>query len=286
MSEGPGAGDPDHEDGATAPAEPGVAPPTDAPPDEPAPPPGVERPIFVVAAPQPDPVAPAEGPLFIVPAAQPALDEPAPTIEPPQPPPPPQPAEPAVPLERPPDEPAPAEPGQPATAPTWSPSTPPQDTGEAPERPRRRWRPGCFTILLVLLAALIGGGIYAYQSRLVTPRLVLDAVGLGAAEVEFLNLRDDTLRADLAPASVADAVPAGLRLAPYEVRTYRAVRPTRLAITLVGEDGMSLGTCTLDLRSRDRYQLVALPTAALVRHVGQAPGSGRNLLFAESGFCR
>ena len=115
---------------------------------------------------------------------------------------------------------------------------------------------------------------------------MLDAAGFGAASVEFLNLRDDAIRADLAPASQADAVPAALRLAPYELRTHRAVRPTRLAITIVTEDGSILGTCTLDLRPGDRYQLVALPDVALVRDLGQAPGSGRDLLLGESGACR
>ena len=264
VSEGPRAGDPDHDDGETPPAEPGAAAPTDAPPDAPP----------DTSAPQPAPDEPDEGPLFIVPAAQPAVGEP------------PLPIEPAAPAAIPPAEPAPVEPGPTTWAPAWSRPAEPEATWEEPVPRRRRWRPGCFTILLVLVLGLVGGGIYAYQTRLITPRLVLDAVGFGAAEVEFLNLRDDTIRADLAPASQADAVPATLRLAPYELRTYRAVRPTRLAITLLGEDGASLGTCTLDLRSGDRFQLVALPDAALVRPVGVTPASGRDLLLAESGSCR
>ena len=151
---------------------------------------------------------------------------------------------------------------------------------------RRRWRPGCFSILLVLVIALAGGAVYAYQNGIVTPRLVLNAVGFGAAEIEFVNLRDDAIRADIVPATQADAVPAAFRLAAFELRTYRAVRPTELGITIVAADGSELGRCTLSLANADRLQIVALPDIALIRRMADTAPAGPDLLLAQSSLCR
>ena len=157
---------------------------------------------------------------------------------------------------------------------------------EAAARRRRFWRPGCFTILLLLVVGLVAGGVYAYQTRAITPRLVLEAVGFGAAEVELVNLRDDAVRVDLATSDAEDVVPASFRLGSLEIRTHRAPRPTYLRIALATTDGTSLGTCALDLQSGDRLQIVVLPEETLIRSDETVPASGRDLLMTESSLCR
>lgn len=242
--------------------------------------PARDRPLFVVAAHRADAPSPDDEPLFIVPAVQPSAAPVAPAQTPP-------PVEPALapaptpaPIATPP---ATTRLAAPARRPDWA---APGDVDAHDLAPRRRWRPGCFTILLVLVAALVGGAVYAYQNGIVTPRLVLNAVGFGAAEIELVNLRDDAIRADIVPATQADAVPAAFRLAAFEIRTYRAVRPAELRITLVGADGAELGDCTLSLANADRLQIVALPDTVLIRRVADVAPVGSDLLLAQSSLCR
>jgi hypothetical protein len=238
-----------------------------APPLQPPPAPAAR--IFVVAAPRtteppPEVASPVEDaaevePLFVVPAVQPS------TVEPP-----------ARPV--------------PTPAPEFEPSPviilEPEPEPVPERRGRRFWRPGCFTILLLLVVAIVAGGAYAYQTRAITPRLVLEAAGFGAAEVALVNLRDDSVRVDLATGNDESAIPASFRLGPLEIRTHRAPRPTRLRIALSAEDGSTLGACALDLRSGDRFEVVALPSQTLLRRAGTVPASGGDLLLSGSSLCQ
>jgi hypothetical protein len=257
-----------------------------APPLQPPPAPAAR--IFVVAAPRtteppPEVASPVEDaaevePLFVVPAVQPS------TVEPPARP---------VPTPAPEFEPSPVEPPvrpRPPPAPELEPSPviilEPEPEPVPERRGRRFWRPGCFTILLLLVVAIVAGGAYAYQTRAITPRLVLEAAGFGAAEVALVNLRDDSVRVDLATGDDDSAIPASFRLGPLEIRTHRAPRPTRLRIALSAEDGSTLGACALDLRSGDRFEVVALPSQTLLRRAGTVPASGGDLLLSGSSLCQ
>jgi hypothetical protein len=293
VSDGPGADDPDDTDArpsprqdpssirnhaASAPAGDETVPAEPILPPPPTPAPTRNRPVFVVAAHRAEVDEEDDGPLFIVPAVQPP--------QPAQPP-----ALPATPTQTPPAHapPAPTPPGPgitlpPMRRPEWA---APGDRDEPDDLvPRRRWRPGCFTILLLLVVASVGGAVYAYQNGALTPRLVLNAIGFGAAEIELVNLRDDAIRADIVPATQADAVPAVFRLAPFEVRTYRAVRPAELRFALVGADGVELGACTLALANGERLQVVALPDTTLIRRIGELAPAGADLVLDGSSLCR
>lgn len=276
---GPPPGDRDGRDAADDPTD---APPPDATPE----PWGSESP-----SPVPDPGTAGDpsdaadddaGPLYIVPAVQPPAGEAWPDLAEPQ-------FGGELALERQPEPwsdfaPQP-EPGpQPEPRSEFARQVEPEPEPEPEPRPRS-WRPGCFSLLLLSVVALAGGGFYAYREGLVTPRLALEAVGFDAAEVQLVNLRDDAVRVDLAPAGQEGVVPASVRLAAFEIRTHRAPRPTLLELTLHGADGAVLGACRLRLEYGDRLQVVALPDTVLIRRTDARPVSGRDLLLDQSSLC-
>lgn len=245
---------------ATHAPQPEPAPPPEPEP-EPEPRPADQRPasLFVVAARQPAEVEPDEDVLYVVPAPQPAIAPAPPTL--------------------PPGRPAP----RPAPEPDWDPEPAP----EPEPQPRRRRRPGCFAYLLLLLIAIVAGAGYAYQTGVLTPRLVLNAAGFAAAEVEFVNLRDTRVSVNLALANTAgESFPAAIRLEPYDIATHRAPRPNDLSVTVVGPDGASLATCLLRIRAGDRFRIVVLPDRSLIQRGDAAPADTRDLLLATSSLCR
>jgi hypothetical protein len=153
--------------------------------------------------------------------------------------------------------------------------------------PRRRRRPGCFAFLLLLVIVIAAGAGYAYQSGVLTPRLVLNAVGYAAAEVEFVNLRDARIGANIALDNPdGKSFPAAIRLEPYDIATHRVVRPSGLQVTIVGDDGAPLATCLLRLRAGDRYRIVVLPDRSLVQRGDALPANLADLVIDTSSLCR
>ena len=262
-----------------SPAAPPPPPPDDAPAaTEPGalerPPEDEERPperIFVVAATQPPPSAadPDADVLYIVPAAQPQPDLEGTRLHP---------VRARDPEYAPRHEPVPRHEPAPVVVPA------PVD---AAEPPGRRRRPGCFAFLLLLVIAIVAGTAYAFRAGILTPRLVLNAAGYAAAEVEFVNLRDARVGANLTLANPdGESFPAAIRLEPFDIATHRAVRPSDLTVTLVADDGAPIGTCLLRLTAGARFRIVVLPEQALIQRGDAAPGSAQDLFLDSSSLCR
>jgi hypothetical protein len=200
-----------------------------------------------------------------------------------------------VPPPRPIDLPESATASRPRAVPQFA-SPPPRPTQTGAPVPARSRGGGCGSCLLysalliiVLIVLLGGGGFLAFRSGALTVNTLLHLVGLGPAQIEVNNFRDDHLQVSITPASASQtSTPSGdtLSLNAFDINSYRVTNPGKYRVDFATSDGATLGTCTLNLRGGDHYQFVALPEKIIVNRVNDPPTVGTDLILETSSFCR
>ncbi len=148
---------------------------------------------------------------------------------------------------------------------------------------------GCLAVILGIVLLGVGGFI-AYQSGAISLETVLDIVGLGPADIEFDNFRDETIYISILQLDVAsDESPAEawLEIEAFGIRSYHVVNPGRYLVNFgLSSGGSDLGTCTLTVKSGDQYQFIALPERIAVNRVNDPPTIGTDLVVSTSTLCR
>ena len=152
---------------------------------------------------------------------------------------------------------------------------------------------GCFLwgcLAVVVLVLIAGGGVYlGFQNGMITRATVLNLVGLGPGDIEADNFRDDAIQVkiqQIATSQDSTPLPSVLSLNAFDIKSYRAQNPGKYRVDFALKKGGNLGTCTLNIKSGDRYQFVALPDGILVHRVNNPSSVGRDLNIATSSFCR
>ncbi len=148
---------------------------------------------------------------------------------------------------------------------------------------------GCTLVIVACVAAGVGG-YFAYRTGLITPQKVLNLVGLGPADIEVDNFRDDAIHAFIQQLDASqDSTPleTTLEIDAFDIRSYTVGQPGRYRIDFSAQsDGASLGTCTLTLKSGDQYQFVALPDRIVVNRLNHPASAGADLVVTTSALCR
>jgi hypothetical protein len=147
---------------------------------------------------------------------------------------------------------------------------------------------GCLAIVVLLLIA--GVAVYlGFQNGIITPNTVLNLVGLGPGDIEADNFRDDAIQVNIQQMAVSkDSTPSQstLILNAFDIKSFRAQNPGAYRVDFALKKGGGLGTCTLNIKSGDRYQFVALPDGIMVNRVNNPSTIGRDLNILTSSFCR
>ena len=148
---------------------------------------------------------------------------------------------------------------------------------------------GCIIIILGFFAIVIAGFV-AYQTGIITPTTILNLAGLGPADIEVDNFRDDTIQISILQLDVASdqsPIQTTFGLNAFDVHSYRVQQPGRYRVDFgTTYNGADLGTCTLTLKSGDQYQFVALPERIAVNRLNDPPSVGTDLIVATSTLCR
>ena len=200
----------------------------------------------------------------------------------------------------------PSQPGPPQPATELygqAPYRPPQ--AAAPAAPPKRG-PGCWVwlvggclVLIVGCVVLAGGGFFAYQSGLITQNTVLNVVGLGPADMEFDNFRDEPIHMtivslDVTPSPSAEpgsfdvnANASSLEVDSFDIYNWHVPQPGHYRVDFsLTSGGDELGTCTLNLKSGDQYQFVALPERIVVNRANHPSDNGPDFVVETSALCR
>jgi hypothetical protein len=158
------------------------------------------------------------------------------------------------------------------------------------------WILGGCLVLIVGCVVLAGGGFLLYRSGLITVSSMLNLVGLGPADVEVDNFRDDAiqvsiLQLDVPQSSNSNSSPApaqwGYEMNAFDVHITQVQTHGRYRVDFGSTSGASdLGTCTLNLGSGDAYQFVTLPDKIVINHVNQPAKTGPDFIVATSALCR
>ena len=148
---------------------------------------------------------------------------------------------------------------------------------------------GCLVLILGGCAAGVGGYL-AYQGGMLTPDMLLGLVGLGPAAIEVDNFRDDSVYVSIVQLDgPVDSTPLGtsLDLNAFDIRTYRVGQPGQYQIDFGSSSGAAdLGSCSLNVRSGDQYQFVALPEMLVINQVDDPVTIGSDLIVSTSSLCR
>ena len=148
---------------------------------------------------------------------------------------------------------------------------------------------GCLILILGGCTAGVGGYL-AYRAGTLTPVMVLGLVGLGPADIEVDNFRDDGVYVSIAQLDApADAAPlvSTLDLNAFDVRIYRVGQPGEFQVDFGTSSGAAdLGSCRLSVRSGDAYQFVTLPERIVINRVDDPVELGTDLIVATSALCR
>jgi predicted component of type VI protein secretion system len=186
-----------------------------------------------------------------------------------------------------------------------APAAPPVAQYAAPAAPPRRG-PGCWVwliggclVLIVGCLVVAGGGFFAYQSGMITQNTVLNVVGLGPADMEFDNFRDEPIHMtivslDVTPSPSAEpgsfdvnANASSLELGSFDIYNWHVPQPGHYRVDFsLTSGGDELGTCTLNLKSGDQYQFVALPERIVVNRANHPSDNGPDFVVETSSLCR
>jgi len=184
-----------------------------------------------------------------------------------------------------------------------APYGPPQ--ADAPAAPPKRGR-GCWPwliggclLLIVGCVVLAGGGFIAYQRGVITQNTVLNLVGMGPADMEFDNFRDEPLQLtivslDVTPSPSAEpgsfdinANASSLEVDSLAIYNWHVPQPGHYRVDFsLTSGGDELGTCTLNLKSGDQYQFVALPERIVVNRANRPSDQGPDFVVETSSLCR
>lgn len=151
--------------------------------------------------------------------------------------------------------------------------------------------PGC-VIFIVLILVIGVGGFLAFRSGALTPANILNLAGLGPADIEVDNFRDDAIQINLARIETVGAGtptpnPSSFRLNPFDVRTHHVQEPGRYRVEFRAVRGNTdLGTCTLTIRGGDHYQFVALPERIAINRANNPSQVGSDFVIQKSTLCR
>ena len=167
----------------------------------------------------------------------------------------------------------------------------------SPYPPPQKGNRGCCGILtcgclipLVVVVLLAVGGFVAFRNGVITMDGLLNLVGLGPGSVEIDNFRNDTVYVTLTPLDTAkESTPAvsTLLLSPFDIASRRIDSPGRFRLDFGTSRGSAnLGTCSLTVKSGDRYQFVSLADKVIVNRTNNPASSGRDFVIGTSALCR
>jgi hypothetical protein len=151
--------------------------------------------------------------------------------------------------------------------------------------------PGC--LILVVLILVIGvGGFLAFRSGALTLGNVLNLAGLGPADIEVDNFRDDAIqvnvtRVEAVGAGTPTPYPSSFQLKAFDVRTHHVSEPGKYRIEFRAVRGNAdLGNCSLTVRGGDHFQFVALPERIAINRVNNPSNLGSDFVIQKSSLCR
>ncbi len=145
---------------------------------------------------------------------------------------------------------------------------------------------GCFIVILVSLGLGVAGYV-AFRTGALTTAKLLNLVGLGPADIETDNFRDDTIQVSILQLDAAKGTaPTVLKIKRFNIRTYHAANRGRFRVTFSAATGGALGTCTLTVRSGDHYQFVTLASKIVINRVNRPASVGTDFVVATSTLCR
>ncbi len=175
------------------------------------------------------------------------------------------------------------------------PSVPPPPAQTAPTKKGggcgRNLLLGCLG-LVVLIVVIAVGLFLGVRSGAITQGGVLNIVGLGPADIEVDNFRDDAIsvnivRIETVGASAPTPTPFGLRLNAFDVKTHRVQNPGKYRVEFRAVRGNAdLGSCTLTVRGGDDWQFVALPERIAVNRANSPSSQGADFVIQTSSLCR
>lgn len=151
----------------------------------------------------------------------------------------------------------------------------------------------CGIILVILVCGLIvigGGGYYFYTTGQLAPRTVLNAIGMGTGEINFVNLADSTLDSDLVQLNTESGEPenfSDLSLEPFEIGGIGAIPPGIYELQVSFSAGIpTVGSCWLEIESGDVFQFVAVPEGIAISKEGENPTNPDEIDFQTTSICK
>jgi hypothetical protein len=148
---------------------------------------------------------------------------------------------------------------------------------------------GCL-VVIVLAAAIVGGGYWASQSGMLNRDNLMKLIGQGPADIEVDNFRDDNIYVTITQLNVPqDQTPsrASLTINSFDVAAYHVEKTGKYKVDFGTTQGSAnLGTCTLTVKSGDQYQFVPLPTKVIINRTNSPASATGDFLISTSSLCR
>lgn len=148
---------------------------------------------------------------------------------------------------------------------------------------------GCLVLILLLVVGGVGGYV-ALKDGILTQRTLLTLIGQGPSTIEVDNFRDDAINVAVTGLDTTEGAVSfadeTISLNAYDIKLYQARTPGKYRLDFSTASGAQLGTCSLTVRSADKYQFVVLPQRIAVNRVNHPPTLGRDLLIETSALCR
>lgn len=145
--------------------------------------------------------------------------------------------------------------------------------------------------MIVCVLAVVGvGGYYMVSTGRWSQREILNAVGMGAGEIAFINIADDTLETELIRLDTESGSPETTNsenIAPLEISGYGGIQPGLYELHISMPSGAPAGgICRMTIASGDAFQFVAVPSGIAVTKEGMEAQSADDLDMVTSGLCR
>ncbi len=151
----------------------------------------------------------------------------------------------------------------------------------------------CGIILLVVVFGMIaigGGGYYLYTTGQLSPRTMLNAVGMGTGEINIVNIADSALYGDLVQMTTDSGEPESfldLSLEAFEVGGIGSIPPGSYELKVSFSEGIPIGgSCWLEIESGDVIQLVAVPEGIAISKEGENPTAPDEIDYTTTALCK